>query len=185
MSVTVTMGVRVGSLFKLSLDNRAFGALLTVGAQAAQRQMLPVDLEVVVLPNGLGKQHDGLIVELFHAAADAAAEVPMAVLGIVERVMDLIMAGVHSIDEPNFVQPFQGSVNRGQIQAGQRGAGFDKKIFGGQVLMPLDLAQQLEQGGPLRGDAQAVGAEKLEIISHEDHRSSRVQGFPPSPCGWR
>ena len=158
------MGVTVGEVTfgnsEIGVGREAFTT------KASQRQVFPVDLELMGFADLLGQGEDGFVVEFLHGAAVSTAEMAVSMLGVVERIMHLIVSGVHTVYKTGFKKTVEGAVHRGQIQPGQYRLRQEKKIFSGEMLMPLHFAQKLQKCASLDGHPQAAGAQKFEIVGH-------------------
>jgi hypothetical protein len=98
------MGIGVAMLF--GWLGRLPARLQALRAETGQGQMLSVDLELMVFADLLRQGDNGLVVEFLDCSASFAGQVPVAMPGLVERILDLIVPSVHSVDEPDLVQPF-------------------------------------------------------------------------------
>lgn len=175
--VAVAVPFRTGYLYDAARSRRG-----AARASARERQMLPVDLKVVILPNHLSQSHDSLVFELFYFPAAPAAKVAVAMLRIVKRIMNLIVSAGHPINQSRVMEAFEGTIHSGQIQSRQTRLRHLIKVLSGQVLMPLDLAKQLQQGRSLCGDPETMGTQEFEIVGHRTELSVSNGGFPARRC---
>lgn len=172
------MGVTVG---EVTFGHSEIGVgREAVTTKAGQRQVFPVDLELMGLPDFLRQGEDGFVVEFLYGAAVSTAEVPMSMLGIVKRVVHLVMSRVHTVNQAGLKKTVEGSVHRGKIESRQDRFRQEEKVFGGEMLMALHFAQKLQKCASLDSHPEATGSQKFEIVGHVLGIPRRSKDLPHS-----
>ena len=67
---------------------------------------------------------------------------PVSMVRISVRVVHLVQPGRQPVDQAHLVEPFQGTIDRGQIQTWQSLAGLIVDLLSGQVAVTFHLCHQ-------------------------------------------
>lgn len=152
----VTMSVLCGG------HGNFFRGVLALSANSKHRQVRYVDGESVALFDLLSyvAHHRGVEFQDFLAAA--AAQMAVLVSRILEREADEVGARNHLLGQARVGQRLQGSVNGAYVESRQAILGDGEDFLSGQMMVPANLGEDLEDDRPLCGYANAIVAQQIQ-----------------------